>query len=253
MDSSSKSIRKRRNGATEVSILILLSALMITWSSAHAQAPSPTAIATPVSSDGTAASELTREIQVELVRIVPVDMRIDSVTLGCVAPAGAMLKAVAPGLTSLSSRSFMVELQLGDRTMFCSASMNASRRLMTAVRDLDAGASVSDADFVSNWADAFSIAPGALASFPADGSYVAASVVRAGQPLYQNSLKRPIAVHPGDLVTVLVKNGPITVRAQLQAQSQAAIGESATLINPGSGIPVAVTVTGPKTAELVMQ
>jgi len=41
-------------------------------------------------------------------------------------------------------------------------------------------------------------------------------MIRSGQPLYQNSLKRPIAVHPGELVTVLVTNGPVSVRAQLQ-------------------------------------
>ena len=180
-------------------------------------------------------------------------MRIEDVTLGCKPPAGATLKAVAPGITSLTSRSFMVELQSGDRSMFCSAAMDASRQLMTAAHDLDADAPVSEADFASNWVDAFSTAPGALASFPAQGPYVSATPIRAGQPLYQNSLKRPIAVHPGDIVTVLVKNGPITVRAQLQAQTQAAVGDSATMINPGSGMPVAVTVTGPKLAELVMQ
>lgn len=226
-------------------MLILLSALMIAWSSAHADSVA----STPAS----VGDELAREVQVQLARLVPIDLRIDGVTLGCQPPAGATLKAVAPGLTSISSRSFMVELQSGDRTLFCSAAMSASRQLMTASHDLEAGASVSDADFSSTWIDAFSAAPGALASFPTQGPYVSAAPIRAGQPLYQNSLKRPIAVHPGDLVTVLVKNGPVTVRAQLQAQTQAAVGESATLINPGSGTSVAVTVTGPKLAELVMQ
>ena len=83
--------------------------------------------------------------------------------------------------------------------------------------------------------------------------YVSATLIRAGQPLYENSLRRPIAVHPGDQVTVLVKNGAVTVRAQLQAQTQAAVGDSATMINPASGMPVAVIVTGPRIAELVMQ
>ncbi len=180
-------------------------------------------------------------------------MRIDSVTLGCKPPAGATLKTVAPGISSLISRSFMVELQAGDRSIFCSAAMTASRQLLTATRDLAADAPVTPADFSSNWVEAFGTAPGALASFPDEGPYVSATPIRAGQPLYQNSLKRPVAVHPGDLVTVLVHNGPITVRAQLQSQSQAAVGDSATMINPASGMPVAVTVTGPKTAELVMQ
>jgi flagella basal body P-ring formation protein FlgA len=256
MDSFSKSSKRLARG---FSILILLSALMIIWSAAHADSsspaasPQPTASAKPEAGQAAESDELIKEIQVGLARIVPVDMRIDSVTLGCKPPTGVTLKTVAPGITSLTSRSFMVELQSGDRSMFCSAALNASRQLMTATRDLDPDAPVTVADFASNWVDAFSTAPGALANFPNQGPYVSATSIRAGQPLYSNSLKRPIAVHPGDLVTVLVKNGPITVRAQLQAQTQAAVGDDATMINPGSGMPVAVTVTGPKTAELVMQ
>lgn len=238
-------------------MLILLSALMIVWSSAHADpaslVASPAASATPSSSAALDDSTLTRDIQLQLSRIVPNEMRIEGVTLGCKPPPGATLKSVAPGLTILSARSFMVELQSGDRTIFCSAAMNASRQVMAATRDLDANMPVAETDFASNWVDAFSITPGALASFPNQGSYVSAIAFRAGQPLYQNSLRRPIVVHPGDLVTVLVKNGPVTVRAQLQAQTQAVVGDSATMINPGSGMPVSVTVTGPKIAELVMQ
>jgi flagella basal body P-ring formation protein FlgA len=198
-------------------------------------------------------AELLKEIQVQLVRIVPTDLRIDSVALGCKPPPDATLKAVAPGITSLTSRTFMVELNAGDHSMFCSAALSASRQVMTMTRDLDADAPLVEAQCGLNWVDAFSLAPGALVSFPTQGRYVSATAIRAGQPLYQNLLKRPIAVHPGDLVTVMVKNGAITVRAQLQAQTQASVGDSATMINPGSGQPVAVTVTGPKLAELVMQ
>jgi flagella basal body P-ring formation protein FlgA len=253
MASFNKSINSSRSCATGVSFLILLSALMIVWSAAHADPGAPTSVPAPASSDAPQAAELTKEIQVQLARIVPGEMRIEGVSLGCKPPAGAVLKTVAPGITNLVSRSFMIELQTGDRTIFCSAMLDASRQLMTASHDLEGNAPVTAADFASNWVDAFSVAPGALASFPADGPYVSATSIRAGQAIYPSSLKHPTAVRPGDLVTVLVKNGPITVRAQLQAQTQASIGESATLINPGSGMPVTVTVTGPRTAELVMQ
>ena len=198
-------------------------------------------------------AELTREIQVNLLRIVPADIRIDSVALGCKPPAASTLKTVAPGITSLTSRSFMVELQSGERSMFCSASMNASRQLVVATHDINLDAAVTQRDFAPAWVDAFSTAPGALASFPTDGAYVSAMALRAGQPLYANALKHPIAVHPGDIVSVLVKNGPVTVRAQLQSQSQASVGETASMINPSSGTPVTVMVTGPKMAELVIQ
>ena len=263
-------------GARKFALLIVLGALMITGSSAHSAPPlaAPPAVAaaspttavngapedappTAAASSAQSAAELAREIQVQLMRIVPAEMRIDDVTLGCKPPPGAVLKSVAPGLTSLTSRSFMVELTAhdrdGDHTSFCSAAMNASRRVLVATRDLTTDAAVSESDFVPSWIDAFTTAPGVLASFPGAGPYLSATLMRAGQPLYENSLKLPIAVHPGDLVTVMVSNGPVTVRTQLQAQSQAVVGDTATMINPGSGLRVSVTVTGPRRAQVLMQ
>jgi flagella basal body P-ring formation protein FlgA len=242
--------KSRNHRAAALGVLIVLT---IGCRSARAQTASASAVATPSSSESPDRAELTRQIQVNLLRLVPAEIRVDSVALGCVPPAGATLKTVAPGITSLTSRSFMVELQSGDRSTFCSASMNASRQLVVATHDINLDAPVTQSDFAPAWIDAFGIAPGGLASFPAEGSYVSAMAIRAGQPLYPNSLKHPLAVHPGDLVTVLVKNGPVTVRAQLQSQSQAAVGETASMINPSSGMPVQVTVTGPKVAELVIQ
>ena len=245
--------RSKNNRAAALSVLILASALMISYAKARADATAaPSAGATPAAQPD-ASEELARQIRGDLARIVASDMRIDGVSLGCKPPAGATLKMVAPGITSLTSRSFMVELAEDDRTLFCSASMNASRRLIAAAHDIALDAAVTESDVALAWIDAFSIAPGALASFPTQGPYVAAITIRAGQPLYQNSLKHPIAVHPGELVTVLVKNGPVTVRAQLQAESQASVGETASMINPSSGAPVVVTVTGPRQAELVLE
>ena len=140
----------------------------------------------------------------------------------------------------------MVELQKDDRPTYCSATMDASRQVLTASRDIQPNEPVTDADFQTEWVDAFGASTGALLTFPDRGPYVSATTVRTGQPLYQSTLVRPIAVHAGEMVMVLVKNGAVQLRAQLQAQSQAAIGDTVTVINPVSGIPVMVTVTGPR-------
>ena len=95
MDSFSKSSKRCVQG---FSILILLSALMIIWSSAHAEpapsaaSPQATASAKPDSSQASENDELLKEIQVGLARIVPIDMRIESVTLGCKPPTGTTLE-----------------------------------------------------------------------------------------------------------------------------------------------------------------
>ncbi len=199
------------------------------------------------------AADLESQIRAQLPAMVPEGMRVDRVTLGCKPTAHAILRTIAPGFARLNSRSFMVELQDENRSVYCSATMDASRQVLVAIRDIEPNETIAAADFQPQWIDEFSGAISGLAVFPNQGPYASATVIRAGQPLYQSAITRPIAVHPGEMVTVMVKNGPVRVRAQLQAQSQGAVGDSVTLVNPASGTPVMVTVTGPHSAELVLQ
>ena len=199
------------------------------------------------------AADLESQIQAQVPAMLPEGMRVDRITLGCKPAAHAILKTIAPGYSRLSARSFMVELDDGTRSTFCPATMDASRQVLVAIRDLQPNQPITAEDFQPQWIDAFSGAVSALSSFPEQGPYASATMIRAGQPLYQSALTRPIAIHPGELVMVTVKNGSVRVRAQLQAQSQAAVGDSVTLINPSSGTPVMVVVTGPHTAELELQ
>ena len=231
--------------------LAIASLPMVSWEMAAASDSSSATSGNRLNK--TALSDLEAEVLVQLGQIAPVGMRIDHVMLTCDPSAGSTLKAIVPGVNQFASRSFMVELVKDERSSYCSATMEASRRVLVANRDLQSGETVVDSDFQSQWIDAFGVSAGALSEFPHQGPYVSATFLRAGQPLFQNTLVRPIAVHAGDTVTVLVKNGPVTVHAQLQAQSQAPIGDSVTVVNPAGGTPVMVTVTGPKSAELVLQ
>lgn len=229
----------------------VMGVLLMTSSPALADTSTRFDASAPSGSSDTAA-DISTQVEAQLTTLVPSGMRVDHVELGCKPAVGSTLKAVAPGFAQLNSRSFMVELLKNDRPTYCSATMDASRQVLTASRDIQPNEPLTEADFQTQWVDAFG-ASGALLTFPDRGPYVSATTVRAGQPLYQSALERPIAVHAGEMVMVLVKNGPVQLRAQLQAQSQAAIGDTVTVVNPVSGIPVMVTVTGPRNAELVMQ
>jgi flagella basal body P-ring formation protein FlgA len=199
------------------------------------------------------ASSLESQIQAQLPPMLPAGMRVDRVSLGCKPETHAILRTIAPGYSRLNARSFMVELQEDARSTYCAATMDASRQVLVAIRDIQSNETIAAEDFQVQWVDAFSGAVSALSSFPERGPYASATMIRAGEPLYQSAIMRPIAIHPGELVTVTVKNGPVRVRAQLQAQSQGAVGDSVTLINPSSGMPVMVVVTGPHAAELELQ
>lgn len=184
---------------------------------------------------------------------MPAGARIDGIDLGCAPSLGATVKSVAPGVRLLESRGFVVELGENGRTIMCSASVEAKRPVLTAVHDTAPNQPVSKADFVTAWVALFSGAPGALSDFPADGPYVAATSIRAGSPLYRTELARPLAIHPGDMVTVLIRNGPVIVRTQLEARQAASVGEMAPMVNPKSGAMVNATVTGIRSAEVVLQ
>jgi len=212
---------------------------------AHADSAPPTIAQTKAT--------LTALIADRLAPLVPTGERVDEVVLECDPPAIATLGEVAPGVTQLQSRGFLVVLNYANRTLTCGATVRAERQVLVAVRDLMPGDPVTASDFRAQWVDAFGGVANNLTEFPQGAGLVAASAIRAGQSLGPWQLKRPEQVHPGDLVAVTVADGPVTVRAQLRATSAAALGETVTVINPDSGLPVTATVTGPKTAQLEIQ
>jgi flagella basal body P-ring formation protein FlgA len=234
--------------STIIAIAMLLMASAPSGAAASAS-PEPAKVA---DATDTAAS-LESQIEAQLPAMLPAGLRVDRVTLGCKPPAHTILRTIAPGYSRLEARSFMVELQDGPRSVYCPVTMDASRQVLAAVRDIQPNETITPDDFQMQWVDAFSGAVSALSAFPNQGQYASTTVIRAGQPLYQNAIARAIAVRAGELVTVTVKNGPVRLRALLQAQSQGAVGDSVTLVNPASGTPVMVVVTGPHTAELVLQ
>jgi flagella basal body P-ring formation protein FlgA len=254
MDSSRADLKIARVAIVAMAALLIAPAPI----GAAGAAPDPKAVASvsqgehpDVAAD--VAAGLESQIQAQLPAMVPEEMRVDRVTLGCKPAAHAILRTIAPGFARLNSRSFMVELQDEKRSVYCPATIDASRQVLVAIRDIQPSETITAADFQPQWIDAFSGAISALPGFPNQGPWASATVIRAGQPLYQSAITRPIAVHPGEMVTVMVKNGPVRLRALLQAQSQGAVGDSVTLVNPASGTPVMVVVTGPHSAELVLQ
>jgi len=239
-----------RHDRLERIVLVITGVLLLTAVLAQASSAADSDTAAIQSADP---DDLVAQIAAQVAPLLPAGTRMKSVTLQFTPPAGATLLGVAPGLSQLRSRFFMVQLQVQDRTMAYSATVEAERQVIVAAHNVAAGEPLGDHDVETRWVEAFSSDPGALQELPTAAQYVAASTLRVGEPIYPSSLTREIAVHPGDMVSVVVKNGAITVRAQLQARSAAAVGETITMINPSSDTPVTVNVTGPKTAELVMQ
>ncbi len=238
-----------RNNRLTRTALVLFGATLLTavWAFAG-----PTA-ATSVGANPPPSTDLEARIVERLAPLMPPGVRIRKVEIPCRLEAGAALKSVASGITRLTSRSFTVEFEVNRRIRFCSASLEAQRQVLVATRDLAADAPVSARDFAPGWVDAFSAAPGAASEFDFTAPMVTATSIRAGQPLYPTALVKPVAVRPGDLVTVVIKNGPITVKTELESRATASIGDSATMLNQQTGTTMQVSVTGVRTGELVLR
>jgi flagella basal body P-ring formation protein FlgA len=236
-------------------ISFLGGALIAAGTAPAAPPPSITAASTAATGQPSlsASPELVAEIAQKVSPLLADGVRLRSVALGCQPPAGARLDQVAPGLARLNSRGFVVEMRSDGRTLACSATLDAQRQILVAVHEIAQGEALSPADFELRWTDAFGGSMDAINSLPPRGPFLAANAIHAGDPLLAIELARPLAVHPGDFVMVVVKNGPVTVRTQLEARSAAAVGDSVAVINPETGLPVTVTITGEKSAEMLMQ
>ncbi|HJU10562.1 MAG TPA: hypothetical protein VJ728_06785, partial [Candidatus Binataceae bacterium] len=89
----------------------------------------PAAISGQAGSDS---PELIQQIETQIAPLLPEGVRLRDVALGCEAPANAQLSQVAPGVSRLNSRGFVVELRDGERTLACSATLEAERRILVA-------------------------------------------------------------------------------------------------------------------------
>jgi len=230
-------------------VVALLGAILLTavWTYAHAAAPISSA------ADPATAKALEAEIAKRAAPLMAPGVRIATVEIACPVAAGTTLKDVAPGISRLTSRTFMVELENNFHTRLCGASLDAQKQVLVANRALAAEQPVSAQDFTPGWVDAFAGAPGASSSFDFNGPLVTTTFIGAGQPLYPTQLAKPPAVRPGDMVTVVVKNGAIMVKTALESRTTASIGDSAIMLNPETGTSVQIHVTGVGTGELVMQ
>ena len=230
-------------------VVALIGAILLTavWTYAHAAAPISSA------ADPIAAKALEAEIAKRVAPLMAPGVRVGNVKITCPVAAGTTLKDVAPGISRLNSRIFMVELENDHHARLCGVSLEAQKQVLVASHALAAAQPVAAEDFTPGWVDAFTGAPGASSSFDFSGPLVTTTFIGAGQPLYPTELAKPTAGRPGDMVTVVVKNGAITVKAALESRTTASIGDSATMLNPETGTAVQIHVTGVRTGELVMR
>jgi flagella basal body P-ring formation protein FlgA len=199
------------------------------------------------------AQEITAEIAQQLEPSLPEHTRVAAIHLNCQVDQGTKLVQMASPAGRFLTRVVTVQLESNGHRRYCAATLDAQRQVLVAVRDLQPGASVTAADFVPGWVDAFTITANAADSLVFDAPMVAVVPIKAGQPLYPSQVGKQLAVHPGDLVAVRVINGAVVVRTYLQARGPGAVGDNVNMVNPDSGTSLVVKVTGDRTGEIQLQ
>lgn len=207
----------------------------------------------PVVHSHSAREELQAQIAQRLKSLLPPDTRLAGLRLECAPPRGAKLTEQGLGFTQLNMRSFMVPLQEGTRVGYCPVSVQMQRRVVLAARNIPANEPLSQEDFTKGWVDAFATAPGALQKLDLSTEMIAQVPLRAGEAIYPTQIARPMAVHAGDPVLVMVRNGAVMLRTTMQARGSGLVGDPLLVINPESGSALRATITGVDTAEVMLR
>ncbi len=195
-----------------------------------------------------AADPLTAQIAERLAPRLTDGLQLKAITLACKPPPGATLKEVAPGVPRLSSPAFTVELSTPGGTLICSAQAQVERRALVAARDLGAGQEVSGNDFRPGWVDAFASPPDLVNAIDSNVTLIAP--IRQGDPVSASMLRKTVMVRQGEMVSITVTNGGVSLRTHLKAEGDGAIGEYVTMENPTSGRLITAQVTGKDSAHI---
>jgi len=122
-------------------------------------------------------------------------------------------------------------------------------RVVVPARDIARGEVIADRDLT--YADMPGNAlMGGTITRPADAAGMQARrMLRAGQPISDNDMRRPVVVNRGQTVTMLFEAPGVELTAMGRAMSEGGVGDTVTVQNPASFRMVSAVVTAPGTVR----
>ncbi|HEY2032320.1 MAG TPA: flagellar basal body P-ring formation chaperone FlgA [Rhizomicrobium sp.] len=125
----------------------------------------------------------------------------------------------------------------------------ADMRIVVPAHSIPRGTTISDADLSYQTVDASSVQAGIVTSMNDLDGMEARRVLRAGEPVRPDDVRRPILVTKGSMVTMNFVAPGITLTATGKAMSEGGMGETVTVVNPISYRQISCTVTGAGTVR----
>ncbi len=118
-------------------------------------------------------------------------------------------------------------------------------RIIVTTRDIARGEVLSDSDLSYQMVSAASALAGVVTAMNRVAGMEARRVLRAGEAIRQDDLRKPIVVTRGETVTMTFEAPGITLTAMGHAMSEGGVGETVTVENPVSFRQIGAVVIGP--------
>ncbi|HXL98933.1 MAG TPA: flagellar basal body P-ring formation chaperone FlgA [Rhizomicrobium sp.] len=117
-------------------------------------------------------------------------------------------------------------------------------RIVVPSHDIPRGATIGDSDLAYVNATSDQLAFGVVTSMNALDGMETRRVLRAGEPVRGDDVRKPILVTKGQTVTMIFAAPGLTLTATGKAMSEGGIGETVTVLNPVSFRQITAVVTG---------
>ena len=125
----------------------------------------------------------------------------------------------------------------------------ADMRIVVPAHSIPRGTTISDSDLSYQTVDPTTVQAGIVTSMNDLDGMEARRVLRAGEPVRPDDVRKPILVTKGSMVTMNFVAPGITLTATGKAMSEGGMGETVTVLNPISYRQISCTVIGAGTVS----
>jgi flagella basal body P-ring formation protein FlgA len=127
----------------------------------------------------------------------------------------------------------------------------AGVRIVVPVRDIARGEVIADSDLTTTQVGGSALMAGVVTSMDALTGMQARRVLRAGEGLRPDDVRRPVVVSKGQTVTMMFSAPGVELTAMGRAMSEGGVGDMVTVQNPASFRMITATVTAPGTVRAI--
>jgi len=122
-------------------------------------------------------------------------------------------------------------------------------RIVVPARDIARGDTISESDLTYAFAEPANVLPGTVTNMDSLVGMQTRRVLRGGESVRVDDVRRPILVTKGSTVTMVFEAPGVVLTATGKAMSEGGLGESVTVLNPVSYRQITAVVSGQGTVR----